>query len=249
MTSTAAGHYEKLLASHYTWMLGDDLEAVAAGDRKLFQDAGIRAGALAVDLGCGPGPQTLALADIGFAEVVGVDTSQQLLDELLAHTGSRPAVRVVHDDLVHALPGVADGADVDVVTCMRDTVVHLPGRRAVTQLFSRVAASLAVGGMFILSYRDLTQPLEGVDRFLPIRSDNDRIMLCVLDYPDSDTVTVTDLIYTHVDDGWELHRNSYPKLRLAPDWLCSQLTAAGLQIARHGPGAGGMWQTVATKPA
>src|SRR5699024_1465141 len=128
MTSTATGHYENLLARHYTWMLGDDLETTAVADRELFQEFGIAAGELAVDLGCGPGPQTLALADIGFTTVLGVDTSHQLLDELMTHTSSRPAVRVIHDDLVHALPGATDGAVADLVTCMRDTILHLPDR-------------------------------------------------------------------------------------------------------------------------
>lgn len=48
-------------------------------------------------------------------------------------------------------------------------------------------------------------------------------------YPDPDTATVTDLVYTRVDGGWELHKSSYPKLRLAPDWLRNQLTAPGLR--------------------
>jgi len=47
-----------------------------------------------------------------------------------------------------------------------------------------------------LTYRDLTQSLDGLERFVPVRSDSDRIMLGALDYQDADTVTVNDLVYT-----------------------------------------------------
>ncbi len=73
-------------------------------------------------------------------------------------------------------------------------------------------------------------------------------MLCALDYQEPDTVTVNDLVYTHGPEGWELHKSSYPKLRLSPDWLRDQLGAAGLAIVHRDPGAGGMWSTVACLP-
>ncbi len=58
--ATAGAHYQNLLARHYTWMLGGDLEAAAARERQVLEDLGVRTGTVAVDLGCGPGPQTPA---------------------------------------------------------------------------------------------------------------------------------------------------------------------------------------------
>lgn len=247
--SEVAQHYDALLADHYTWMLGGDLEATAAGDRAWFDQLGVRPGRVAIDLGCGPGPQTLALSDLGFPRVVGVDTSRQLLDELAEHARTRSGVETIQDDLVTALPAAAGSGSADVITCMRDTLLHLPSRDAVATIFSRAAAALAAGGSLILTYRDLTQPLDGLDRFLPVRSDADRIMLCVLDFTDTGRVIVNDLVYTRTDGEWVLHKSSYPKLRLAPGWVNDQLIAAGLSIAHHAPGQGGMWATVATKPS
>jgi hypothetical protein len=112
-----------------------------------------------------------------------------------------------------------------------------------------VAGALAPNGSLVLTYRDLTQPLAGADRMLPVRSDEDRIMLCVLDFDEPETVTVTDLIYRREAAGWELRKSSYPKLRLAPGWIRDQLEAAGLEIAIHRVGAGGMWTTLARRPA
>lgn len=248
---SVAAHYRSLLAEHYTWMLGGDLERAAAEQRELLDSLGVtspdRPDAAAVDLGCGPGPQTLALADMGYPIVIGVDTSQELLDELAGHAPARPAVRAINMDLVDALPTVAESAPVEVVVCMRDTILHLPDRDAVTRLFQRVAASLSTDGVFVLTYRDLTPAMQGLERFLPVRSDEDRIMLCVLDYDQPEAVTVNDLIYTRDTEGWALHKSSYQKLRLAPDWIQAQLAATDLSIAHHRRQPSGMWSTVARK--
>jgi len=248
--ATSEEHYDRLLADHYTWMLGGDLELAAARERKKFEDLGIRSGALAVDLGCGPGPQTLALADLGFQTVIAVDMSQALLDELEAHSRTRPStIKTCRADLLDVLPGVLDGSPADVVVCMRDTLLHLPDRAAVADLFGQVAEALAPSASFVLTYRDLTQPLMGIDRMMPVRSDDERIMLCVLDFDAPETVSVNDLVYTRGPEGWELHKSSYPKLRLAPAWIQAQLAAAGLKIAVHEVGPGGMWTTLARSPA
>ena len=248
MTNLAVAHYENLLARHCTWMLGGDLEAAAASQRLVLEDLGVRPGAVAVDLGCGPGPQTLALADMGFELVIGVDTSQELLGELAHHARSRPAIKAIRADLVQALPDVLEGHLADVVVCMGDTVLHLGGRDTVIELCERAAQALAPGGSFVLTYRDLTEALHDLERFVPVRSDDETIMLCVLEYDEPETVTVNDLIYTRGAEGWQLAKSSYPKLRLAPDWVCDQLTYAGLDIGHHSAGAGGMWTTVATAP-
>ena len=146
---------------------------------------------------------------------------------------------------LEALPAAAEGEPADAVVCMRDTILHLPDRDAVVDVTGRVAPSLAPGGAFLLTYRDLTKPLQGLERFMPVRGDSERIMLCALDYQDPDVVTVNDLVYTRSSEGWELRKSSYPKLRLSPDWLRDQLAAAGLTIAHHSVGTGGMWSTVA----
>lgn len=246
MTDQAV-HYRDLLAHHYSWMLGGDIEQVAAQDRRNLEGLGIEASgdSVAVDLGCGPGLPTLALADMGFTTVIGVDTSQELLTELARHSASRPAVRTRLTDLVDALPEVAGHQQIDVLTCMRDTLLHLPDHDAVELLLTRAASSLAAAGTLVLTYRDLTQPLRGVDRFLPVRSDSEKIMLCALDYDSPDRVTVNDLVYTRTPAGWELHKSSYPKLRIAPDTLVKQIEATGMSITQHEQQAGGMWTTVA----
>lgn len=128
---SASKHYEDLLARHYTWMLGDDIEATASGQRALLEAIGIAGPAhqdgssVAIDVGCGSGAQTLALADMGFATVVGVDSDETLLAELRVHVAGRPGVSTVRDEGVHAVEGLTPGS-VDTLVCMGDTVLHLP---------------------------------------------------------------------------------------------------------------------------
>ena len=84
-------HYEKLLAQYYTWMFGVSFADKVAEQQALLQrilgpapvSGGTRGAAL--DLGCGPGFQSLALAELGFAPVIALDTSAALLAELRAH--------------------------------------------------------------------------------------------------------------------------------------------------------------------
>lgn len=245
-------HYEDLLARHYTWMLGDDIEATAARQRALLEEIGIAGpinddGSVAIDVGCGSGAQTLALADMGFATVTGIDSDETLLAELRVHAADRPAVRTVRDEGVSAVEGLTPGS-VDTLVCMGDTVLHLPTTQAVQRLIAAAAAALRPGGSVALTYRDLTRPLMGADRFIPVRSAEDRIMLCFLEYATEGVVAVHDIIYTRATDGWEMQASSYPKLRLAPAWTTDRLSDVGLRIRHHQQQPSGLWATVAQRP-
>lgn len=245
-TTSASDHYDRLLAAHYSWMAGGDIAAVADGQERLLSQLGIQTtavDAIAVDLGCGPGSQSIALARLGFASVIAVDTSRPLLDELTEladRTGHGAAVRPVHADLRTALAEQTEPSSVTTIVCMGDTLTHLPGKDDVTALLHDVARSLTVDGQLVLTYRDLTRPLEGTDRFLPVRADADRIMTCFLEYLDDDTVVVHDLIHVRTGDTWTQQISSYPKLRIAPDWLAARCREAGLQVRHSGPGPRGL---------
>ncbi|PZT74954.1 MULTISPECIES: class I SAM-dependent methyltransferase [unclassified Streptomyces] len=244
MTS-AAVHYDQLLAAQYTWMLGGDIGGLAAEQKALLRRLGVRPGpdgGLAVDLGCGPGQQSLALARIGFASVVAVDTSKDLLDELALHARGEGATGIspVHGDLRGALRRVARPGTVDAVVCMGDTLPHLPDKADVTRLLADVADALAPGGRFVATYRDLSRRLEGTDRFIPVRSDEDRVLTCFLEYVAHDTVMVHDLLHTRSGHTWTQQVGSYPKLRIAADWLTEQCRAAGLEVHDDTEGPRGM---------
>ncbi len=71
-------------------------------------------------------------------------------------------------------------------------------------------------------------------------------MTCFLEYEDSETVRVTDLVHSLGDSGWTLSKSSYRKLRLSKEWLCSALSTAGFKFLSH-RAAGGLSLVIASQ--
>lgn len=221
-------HYEEFLAQRYLWLSGG-MEANLRRFEAFFRDNDIvpRKSGIAIDLGAGPGYQSIPLARSGF-RVLAFDLSKTLLGFLQAEAEELP-IQVHNADMLSF--GTASPSAVELVICMGDTLPHLPKREDVSQLISEIAKRLEPGGRCILSFRDMNQPLTGLDRFIPVRSDNMRIFTCFLEYG-PERVTVHDLVYEREQEGWSLHKSAYCKLRLDPDAVCGMLAKAGLRTQR-----------------
>jgi SAM-dependent methyltransferase len=240
--ASVADHYRSHLAPVYAWMSGGFGAALARGEAEigaLFPD--LPKGSLAVDLGCGFGMHSIALARRG-SSVLALDSSDYLLDELKAHAGALP-IAAVEDDLL-AFQRHLDRPP-DVILCMGDTLTHLPDRSAVLQLFTLAAASLRPGGRFVLTFRDYTKPLAGNGRFIPVKSDADRILVCFLEYA-ADHVDVHDLLHERNGDAWQLRVSTYRKVRLAPQWVSASLQDLGFAVSAE-PGPSGMVRVTGAK--
>jgi SAM-dependent methyltransferase len=197
----------------------------------------------AVDLGAGFGLHSLPLARRGF-KVVAIDSYEPLLQELVSRKGALP-IRTVNADLLTFRAHVVE--PVDVIVCMGDTLPHLPNHSSVESLLGDVAASLSPGGLFVATFRDyVSTPLQGDGRFIPVRSDERRILTCFLEYADT-TVTVHDLLHQLEGGSWRLHVSSYAKLRLAPKWVVELLSSRGLSVRRD-VAPGGMIRIAARAP-
>ncbi len=223
---TVSEHYENLLADYYSWLFGD-FNARVEANRSFFVASGVapQKSGTAIDLGAGPGFQSIALAQLGF-KVLAVDLSQKLLDELKNNRGTLPAT-TVRDDILNFtshFPSL-----VEVCVCMGDTLPHLESLDQVIALFERIYNALAWEGKFVTTFRDLTHELKGLDRFIPVRSDKNTIFTCFLEYG-RDYVQVHDLVYARKDDQWEFHKSSYQKLCLSSAWVLQQLRHAGFAI-------------------
>lgn len=223
-------HYDDFLAPVYSWILGD-FENAYQGNVKLFAELGLSPaqGDIAVDLGCGPGCQSLPLAELGF-NVLAIDFCQVLLDELAQRAGDA-RITAVCDDLVE-FDRHLDGAP-DLIVCMGDTLVHLPDTLSVDTVIDRVCTTLKPGGTFIYSIRDyVADGPQGAERFIPIRADDRQIFLCFLDYRPT-VVHVHDVLYTREDGAWQLKISDYLKLRLDTGKINRRLAANGLEISRQ----------------
>jgi SAM-dependent methyltransferase len=224
--ATVSEHYENLLAEHYTWMSGDFAARVEA-NRQFFSSNGIKPGkaGTAVDLGAGPGFQSIALALLGF-KVTAIDLSAKLLDELKQRSARHP-VTIIRDDLLNFRRYCP--VPVEQIVCMGDTLPHLDSLDEISVLFKQVHGSLVLGGKFVMTFRDLTRELKGLDRFIPVKSDANTVFTCFLEYA-QDYVQVHDLVYTKKHEAWEMHKSSYRKLRIPVEWTIERLKETGFTL-------------------
>jgi SAM-dependent methyltransferase len=242
-------HYDQMLGSVYSWIVGD-FDVACRENTSLFASLGLRSdrGADAVDLGCGPGCQTIPLAEAGF-NVTAIDFCNDLLSELKQHAGNLP-VRIVQDDILNFSRHVPDAPE--LIVCMGDTLAHLPCMEAVNSLIADVVSALQPGGSFIASLRDYSgPPLTGVDRFIPIRSSSNRIFSCFLEFQ-GDKIHVHDLLQTREHGAWQLRVSRYQKLRLDYRYVAKMLGDHGMTVEMPcaAPGAArGMMIIHARKPA
>jgi len=242
-------HYNNLLAKHYTWMFGTSFAAKVAEQKTILEDAlpsaadGVELG-LAVDLGSGPGFQTIALCEMGYSPVLSLDTSELLLKELQSHQGNLPVQTICGD--LSKFSEFVSSATAHVVVCMGDTITHLGSKDVVENLLRLVFDALTPSGEFVMSYRDLSIEATGLDRFIPIYADESKIMTCFLEFDRSDTLLVHDLVHSRKGQQWFFEKSSYRKLRLPIDWLEDAMVQVGFVV--HRGHAGRLLRLVGQKP-
>jgi len=241
---TVKDHYDSFLGQIYSWILGD-FNTAYRNNIDLFDALQIipKAGDIAVDLGCGPGCQSLPLAELGY-KVLAIDFCQELLDELDGHAGDS-GIRTICDDILNFQEHL--DRPPDLIVCMGDTLVHLPDRKSVRSLINSACDALRPGGRFIYAIRDYINYVPtGAERFIPIRADEQQIFTCFLDYKD-DVVHVHDILHREIDGEWHMDVSDYLKLRLNSGVLDQQLQERGMQIG-HKSVVDHMIVTVADKP-
>jgi SAM-dependent methyltransferase len=234
-------HYEELLAPIYVWMAGGLESGVAAGTQDVA--ALVPGRGVAIDLGAGFGMHSIPLARGGY-DVVALDTSAQLL-AVLRSASEGLAVRAIEADLTDFRSHVP--APASLIVCLGDTLTHLRDVAQVERLVGDVAESLRSGGRAVFTFRDYTRPPTGVNRFIPVRSDAERIHTCFLE-EQPERIVVHDILHERRGASWPMKVSSYPKLRLAPDVVERLLRDAGL-VAEVTAGPRGMVQVNATRPS
>lgn len=228
-------HYGQLLAQVYTWM-GGGLTQKVEDHRRFFQEAGLapQGSGRALDLGCGSGFQTLALAALGY-NVVGVDTSEALLAELRDNS-TADRVKVVKGDMRDSGEYESFGP-FEVAVCMGDSLIHLQSYDEVASCMAALRRCIEPGGRLIVSFRDLTMELKGVERAVPVRLDEDRLMFAFLEYEPQHLV-IHDIVFDRVGGKWEMRKSAYKKLRLAPSEFSGLLLETGFKNVRQNTNRG-----------
>lgn len=238
-------HYDSHLASFYTWMAGGTAAAMDRNRKFLEAHVGrATTSPLAVDLGCGPGFQSIPLAELGY-RILAIDNCRSLLNELANAQRTLP-VQIIEADLTCFRTRLEEAPS--LIVCLGDTITHLPTLESVASLLREIGAALAPGGRCLLGFRDyVSRELKDEQRFIPVRSDDGRILTCFLEYH-PDHVLVHDLLHERSATGWTQRVSSYRKLRLDPAWVVDSFAAAGL-IAEEPFVEFGMVCLAAGKPA
>jgi hypothetical protein len=211
--ATVKEHYDTHLGNFYSWMMGD-----MTNRQNEFQNFLIEHELLphitknAIDLGSGHGIQTVPLAKVGYS-VKSLDFNIQLLNELAANTKDMN-VEICRTDIREI--NRFYGFNPELIVCCGDTLLHLDNKQDIEQLIHGAAGILVESGKLLLTFRDYSTPLTGNSRFIPAKSDENRILTCILDY-ETDFINVTDLLYEKNTDGWEQKISFYRKVRIKQD--------------------------------
>ncbi len=223
---TAKEHYDNHLGNFYSWMTGDfdqhenRFRSFCIGNGIIPQKTRV-----AIDLGAGNGIQTIALADLGFT-VTAIDFNNQLLTELQSRAKGHP-VSVINDDIRNLKK--YSQVQPELIVCCGDTITHLESPDEVRQLIAGASEILVPKGKIVLSFRDYSQELQDTQRFIPVKSDTQRILTCLLEYfPDK--IRVTDLLHELVSGKWEQKISSYFKIRLSKETITGLLKKSGFSI-------------------
>jgi hypothetical protein len=228
---TVKEHYDKHLGNFYSWMAGD-FEVKQKEFQQFLIDHELlpTCSKVAIDLGAGHGIQSVALALVGFT-VKAIDFNKQLLDELKNNSKGLD-IDVIEDD-IKAIKQYAE-SEPELIICWGDTLTHLDSKKEVEEFVIDICQTLIVGGKLVVSFRDYSNELMGDDRFIPVKSDDDRILTCFLEYG-KEYVKVTDLLYEKTETGWQQKVSSYNKVRILPDEVVQLLKINEMNILFNQP--------------
>jgi 2-polyprenyl-3-methyl-5-hydroxy-6-metoxy-1,4-benzoquinol methylase len=211
--ATVKEHYDSHLGNFYSWMMGDLTSRQDEFQHFLIEHELLpRVTGNAIDLGAGHGIQTVPLAKVGYS-VKSLDFNIRLLNELTVNTKGMN-VEICRIDIREIQQFYAFNPE--LIVCCGDTLLHLDNKQDIEQLLHGIANILVENGKLLLTFRDYSTPLTENNRFIPIRSDENRILTCILDY-ETDFINVTDLLYEKNTDGWEQKISFYKKVRVKPD--------------------------------
>lgn len=157
----------RALASVYDRLNGDvDYEAWADFICRSLEREGIGKGASLLELGCGTGSMTMALARRGF-DLIALDRSEEMLavaQQRIVEAGLSDILLLSGDMTDFELYGT-----VDAVVCCLDGINHLTKREEAAACFQLVQNYLNPGGVFLF---DLNTPY----KFRTKYADNDYIL-------------------------------------------------------------------------
>lgn len=134
-----------VLAEYYDRLNGADYGEYAQYVKRVFEKYGTGSEELVLDLGCGTGSLTLALAQLGY-DMIGADISPEMLTVALdrAYDAEKSILYLNQDMRSFELYGTVDG-----IVCALDGINYLQSREDVIKCFKLVRNYLNPGALFM----------------------------------------------------------------------------------------------------
>ncbi|WP_459212184.1 class I SAM-dependent methyltransferase [Aquimarina rhabdastrellae] len=226
---TVKKHYDEHLSNFYSWMIGD-FEKKQKEFQSFLKKNKIHPyhTKTAIDLGAGHGIQSISLSKIGF-NVIAIDFNKKLLEELELNSRNA-AIKIVNDDIRNV--STYNKEHPELILCCGDTLTHLESKEEIQMFIKNCITSLIHKGKMILSFRDYTTELIDQKNCIPVKSDENRILTCILDY-EPEKVKVTDLLHEKINDEWKQKVSSYYKVRVSPFEIEKIMKDNGMNIIFH----------------
>ncbi|OHD25372.1 MAG: hypothetical protein A2086_06510 [Spirochaetes bacterium GWD1_27_9] len=219
-------HYEQHLHSYYSWIYGG-FENKIEENRKFFDNNKIKPKSTknAIDLGAGSGFQSIPLAELGF-EVKAIDFSKKLLEELESKKNNLN-IEIIENDILNF--SIYSKYNPELIICMGDTLTHLENLKSVEDLTINSYKILTTNGKLIYTFRDLTYELKDEKRFIPVRSDENKIFTCFLEYY-PDYIKVFDIVHDKENGKWNQKISFYQKIKISEEKIKNIFTSSGFEI-------------------
>lgn len=202
--------------------LGDDYDLMVSWDerlrreepffRKVFAAHGVRS---VLDVACGTGMHAVAFARWGL-RATGVDISSAMVARAREHAqeaGVNVTLSVAgFGGLADALPGAA--GTFDAVTCLGNSLPHLPDDAALEAALADMALMLRPGGVLVVQDRNYDRVLAERIRFMPITTrgepGDETLFLRITDFLGADRLAFTIVTLRNRSGSWSCTATTTP---------------------------------------
>lgn len=219
--------------------LGDDYDLMVSWEerlrreepffRKVFADHGV---ASVLDAACGTGVHAVAFAGWGL-RTAAADLSPAMIERAQEHAraaGVDVALAVAgFGRLEDAFPG--DAGTFDAVTCLGNSLPHLPDDAALDAALADMARMLRPGGVLVVQDRNYDRVLADRVRFMPITArgepGDETLFLRITDFLGADRLAFTIIRLRNAGGTWSCGARTTPLRGIERATLERSLARAG----------------------
>jgi len=230
MTMDARGFYDEL---------GDDYDLMVSWEerlareepffRKVFADHGAES---VLDAACGTGMHAVAFARWGL-RAAAADLSPAMVERARRHAAAAGVEVEVREAAFGALAAAfaAKAGSLDAVTCLGNSLPHLPDDATLVAALADMGGLLRPGGVLVVQDRNYDRVLRERARFMPITARGDAagetLFVRLTDFHGGDRLAFTILTLRRQGGEWTCSARTTPLRGITRETLDRALAGAG----------------------